>query len=159
MNKYTLGLAGVLACSRCVHEIELPLSTPFYKNGEKIEVIEDNIKATRTMKAFFNEETGKYYVLYSGRMRIIHPDAQRFAFFHEIGHIQLDHIGKEVYTNKKERLKNEMEADCYSGMILRDVYHYTPEQFEQVYNFMHQYVRHLDREEALKECVEENIKK
>lgn len=156
-NKYALGLAGglvgVLAYSGCLHEIELPLSTAFYKKGERITVVDDRL-TTRIARAYYSKDADNYFIFYNpGKMRTIHPDAQRFVFFHEIGHIQLNHIGKEVYASKKERLRNEMEADCYAGTTLRDVYHYTPEQFERVYNFMHQYVRHLDREEALKGCV------
>ena len=47
----------------------------------------------------------------------------------------------------------EKDADCYSGEMLRDVYHYTPRQFKNIYEHIEVDFRDSDRAEAMKRCV------
>ena len=80
----------------------------------------------------------------------VEKDAQLFVFFHEVGHIELGHFG---YLSKEQKRRAHIEADCYAGKMLRDVYHYTPNRFLGVYDMLENDHRSLVRKEALEECL------
>ncbi|MEK6863560.1 MAG: hypothetical protein AABW53_02585 [Nanoarchaeota archaeon] len=150
--KRAIALAGMIASSGC-YGLHLPLNTPFNDNNGQEIIIRDNPLLTPKANSTLYE--GRYYINYNPaymRMRV-HPDAQKFIFFHELGHIRLGHHGMYIYDKKQA----EKDADCYSGEMLRDVYHYTPRQFKNIYGHIEMDFRDSDRAEAMKRCVEKQV--
>ena len=79
----------------------------------------------------------------------VHPDAQKFIFFHELDHIRLEHHGAYIYDKKRcRKMRTAIPARC-SGMFIIIL----PRQFKNIYEHIEVDFRDSDRAEAMKRCV------
>ena len=143
MNPRLFGLVAIIA--GCGY----PLVPPPSGNIK----IEESYAVPKAMTVYRNNQFTIYYNPAWMRHRV-HPDAQTFVFYHELGHIQLGHLGEGIYLSKPQKYQTELEADCYAGKKLQEL-HYNPEQIKNVYEFMETEIRDENRLDNLVRCVEE----
>ncbi|MDO8655963.1 MAG: hypothetical protein Q7K45_01885 [Nanoarchaeota archaeon] len=138
----------LLNCNPVTMPVVAPILAP---DGTEI-LVEESVYVKKAMAVWNNDRFTIYYN--PGWMRFrVHPDAQTFVLFHEIGHIQQGHLGENVYLSKQQKVDSEIEADCYAGLILKNNYHYNKEQLENVVEFLKDEMRDLDRADKFKRCV------
>jgi len=117
--KRVTALVGIITVSGCGYGLHLPLNTPFNDNNGQEIIMRDN--PLLTPKASSTLYEGRYYLNYNPaymRMRV-HPDAQRFIFFHELGHIRLGHHGMYIYDNNgQRRMQTAIPARCSEMSII-----------------------------------------
>ena len=153
---------SALALSGCYGN-HLPKMSPIPEiNGHKVEIREAPYEGKCSTKQVYDDKLRDYkYLVSCNPIWLNHhvkPSAQLFVLFHEIGHIQLGHVQAEgIYLSKEMKKQVHIDADCYSGKMMRDVYHYTPEQFSEVYDLLRYDHQSPERETALHACLEEMV--
>lgn len=108
-------------------------------------------------KAETHFRNGTFTVYYNpGWMRIrVDPEVQLFVFWHEIGHIQLNHLGEKVYLSKQQKINSEYEADCYAGSYLKNTKKYNSQQLEKIVDFLENEIRDEIRADKFKQCIDD----